>query len=289
MTLFQTLHTGLAKPIVGRMQVETPLPSFLRPPLDEVVLGVQYEAPERYTSIWSSEVWKLFREEFPYVEELPRLEPQFETFGGSVPGSGFQFNFSPPPTRGRFWFVSPDRTHLIQFQDDRFLLNWRKRPDGVSSSRPYPRFEPIFEGFRDSLQRLHLFFVESLGSHMKVNQAEVSYINLLKDITPSDVSQYLRFISSGAVPLEGLSVFFTEVVSDETGNPVGRLTHELQSVVDQNSRAPAYRLSLTYRGNPKSADIGDALELIEFGRQRIVRRFAEITTEYAHQIWGRTR
>jgi uncharacterized protein (TIGR04255 family) len=265
----------------------SPLPSFAQPPLDEVVLGVQYEAPENYTSIWSSEVWKLFRDEFPYVEEMPRLEPQFETFGGSVPASGFQFNFGPAPTRGRFWFVSEERTHLIQFQEDRFLLNWRKRPDGISSSKPYPRFEPIFASFRSSLQKLESFFIEMLGCKIKLNQAEVSYINLIKGVGPSEVSKYTRFIEAGAIPIEGLSAFFTEVIYDQGGNPEGRLTHELQSLIEQSSREPAYRLSLTYRGRPSGTEISDALGLIERGRERIVRRFAEITSEHAHQDWGR--
>jgi uncharacterized protein (TIGR04255 family) len=58
------------------------LPDFTDPPLDEVVLGVQFTPVPGYASVHSMKVWDLFRAEFPKVEELPALEPQFETFGG---------------------------------------------------------------------------------------------------------------------------------------------------------------------------------------------------------------
>src|SRR4051794_13517866 len=57
------------------------LPDFCTPPLNEVVVGVQFTPARGYQQIRAGEVWALFRSIFPKVEEFPALPPMFETFG----------------------------------------------------------------------------------------------------------------------------------------------------------------------------------------------------------------
>ena len=59
------------------------LPDFTDPPLDEVVIGVQFAPVPGYNSVHSMGIWELFQPEFPKVVEQPMIETQFETFGGS--------------------------------------------------------------------------------------------------------------------------------------------------------------------------------------------------------------
>lgn len=269
--------------------MEQSLPSFRNPPLDEVVLGVQFEAPSNYTSVDAASVWEIFKDDFPTVVEMPRLEPQFETFGGAVAGAGFQLNFGPGSPKSRLWFVSKDQTHLVQFQDDRFLINWRKRPNGVDSSQPYPRFEPIVSSFKAYLERLSEFYLSHFGINLAVNQAEVSYINLIKhDVLPVGM-QVFSFLDLSAFKLEGVNSFFTEAVNDGLGRPIARLSHDLQSMFTRDGGSGAYGLSLTYRGRPSGPTVDSAVEFLEAGRKMIVFRFCDLTTSQAQEAWGRMR
>ncbi len=49
------------------------LPDFAEPPLDEVVLGVQFEPVSGYSAVYAKDIWELFRSEFPKVQEQPIL------------------------------------------------------------------------------------------------------------------------------------------------------------------------------------------------------------------------
>ena len=46
------------------------LPDFTAPPLIEVVIDTQFEMIPEYQQIYAGEVWGLFRDRFPIVEEL---------------------------------------------------------------------------------------------------------------------------------------------------------------------------------------------------------------------------
>src|SRR4051794_5656712 len=103
----------------------THLPDFRKPPLNEVVLGIQFNPVPGYSQIYAGEVWGLFRARFPQVQEMPALPPNFETFG--IPqGPQIGFNVLAGASHDRFWFLSPAGEQLIQFQMDRLLHNWRK-------------------------------------------------------------------------------------------------------------------------------------------------------------------
>ena len=86
------------------------LPVFSNPPLDEVVLGIQFTPVSSYTSVHGNDVWALFREEFPLVQEHPALEPKFETFGGVNPTSGIDFLSALHPREGVFGFFLLKKT-----------------------------------------------------------------------------------------------------------------------------------------------------------------------------------
>ena len=111
------------------------LPDFSLPPLSEVVLGVQFQSPIGYQQIHAGDVWKLFKNDYPLVQEHQALPPTFETFGLSTQSVSVPFNFNSGAVHDRFWFVKSDDHELIQFQQDRIVHNWRKLDNSE-----YPRF-----------------------------------------------------------------------------------------------------------------------------------------------------
>jgi uncharacterized protein (TIGR04255 family) len=259
------------------------LPDFGSPPLEEVVVGVQFAPPSNYSSVLARDVWEIFKDKYPNVEEHPPLEPAFETFGGSNLQSGLRFQIGTGPLRSRLWFISNEQDHLIQFQEDRFLLNWRRRPEG----KDYPRFETIADSFRSHLGSLEQFFRTSLDANLDISQAEISYINIIPVTSYSHLGEWFGFSISKNIDVENLQVHFSEVVNDADGKPCARLNHELQSVVMINGKVKAFRLSLIFRGRPAGKEISKAMAFIYGGREKIVTRFCELTTSDAHAKWER--
>lgn len=259
------------------------LPEFETPPLDEVVVGVQFSPSANYSSVRANDIWKLFKDDFPIVQEQPPLEPAFETFGGANQQSGVQFRIGPAPLRSRLWFVSTEKNHLIQFQEDRLLMNWRKRPNG----QDYPRFEGIAAAYEMHLGALKSLFETALSSGLDVNQCEVSYINIVNVDDYSKVGEWFNFLCFQNLGFENLKLFFNEVVLNEAGKPFARLSYELQSVVTADGKVKAFRFSLTFRGQPFDSSISAAMKFIRTGREKIVMRFSELTSEKAHRAWKR--
>jgi uncharacterized protein (TIGR04255 family) len=255
------------------------LPEYDAPPLDEVVIGVQFSPAQGYTSLNAREVWDLFKSDYPEVQEHPPIEPSFETFGGSQQGIKFQLGRG--PLRARLWFISREQDRLIQFQDDRLLLNWRKQP----SAQQYPRFESISQSFEDHLSKLGEYFGWKLNHQLNINQVEISYINNIPLESFSDACDWLFFLKLESIKLETLNLNFSEVILNDSGKPFARLIHELQSVVTRDGNA--LRLSLSFKGTPQGSQKEEALAFIKDGRTRIVTRFTELTTTSAHEKWGR--
>ncbi len=265
------------------MQRPDHLPDYSDPPLDEVVLGIQFSPVSRYGSIHAVKVWKLFSDEYPSVQEHPILDPQFETFGGANVQAGPQFVFGESSVGSRIWFLSEDENHVVQFQPDRFILNWRRRPN----VQPYPHFEGLAEAYLSNIRKLEEFFSNEFEYRMDINQAEVSYINIIPVERFSQIGEWFQFWDSDGFELEGLSASFSEVIRNANDKPFARLHHQLQSVLTADGKQKAYRLSLSYKGKPAGNDVTSAMDFLKAGREAIVLRFGQMTTARAQDNWGK--
>lgn len=259
------------------------LPDFTNPPLDEVVLGVQFSHITGYSAVDAFGVWSLFKKDFPKIVEQPLLEPQFETFGGANLQPSFNFQVGPGSMGTRLWFVSEQENHLLQFQPDRFLSNWRKGGNLV----PYPRYETISVAYEKDLNTLSEYSLASHSSALEVNQAEISYINIVPVNEFSEAKEWFSIFTADGVDFEGLNINFNEVVRNDAGEPFARLSHSIQSVFALDGQHKAFSLSITFRGRPEGTDTSAAMRFLHNGRSKIVSRFGELTTTKAHEIWGR--
>jgi len=270
--------------MANRVQRPENLPDFECPPLNEVVLGVQFSRVDGFRLIDAGHVWDLFRANYPKVEEKPPLEPIFETFG--LPQSGrFGIEVLTDPVPTRFWFLSEGGQELIQFQVDRLIHNWRKVGDG---SNNYPRFETMIKKFRDELTILENYFQECHGGQLRINQCEISYINHIHEEDENQVPDPAKWISllNPGQPPETYNLGFRYVIHGGNNEPVGRLHCEVTSGIKTRSKRLLI-LNLTARGAPSENTISSALDFICNGRIRIVDYFATITTPLAHKHWGR--
>lgn len=261
------------------------LPDFRLPPLNEVVFGVQFAPARGYRQIQAWEVWTSFRDQFPDIEELSPLPPTFETFG--LPQGG-QFNLRTVtgPSHDRFWFLSPNKDELIQFQQDRLLHNWRKVGDQTNE---YPRFENMILKFESELETLEKYFSDIEPQQLNINQSEITYVNHIpiQDAdTAASIKEWLRFIHFEASYFEDFSFTFRRIIRNEKEEQQGRLICEYGSAVGPKGQRMIL-LNLTARGRPSGTDTKAAIEFLKRGHEMVVNLFAEITTDLAHKKWER--
>jgi uncharacterized protein (TIGR04255 family) len=263
------------------------LPDFKSPPINEVVMGVQFSAPNGYNQIRASEVWSLFKEDFPSCEEHRPLSPEFETFGRQPGTNMIEIGLMPGSTHSRYWFVSPKSDQLIQFQQDRFLHNWRKLGD---QSNQYVRFDTMVVEFEKELRKLENYFDGIIEQKLNITQIELSYINTIEinqNASSDDPFAALSFVKLSDRKVETFSFKFQEQILNNASHPVGRLYCEASSRINSAGR-PIIYLELTVRGVPVNPNIESALEFLITGRKKIVQSFAQITSDEAHKAWSRT-
>ena len=87
--------------------------------------------------------------------------------------------------------------------------------------------------------------------------------------------------------VENMNLAFNDVIYNQDGKPFARMIYELQTAISKDGKQKALRLSLSFRGKPDGGDISEVMDFIEFGREKIVTRFSDLTSEKAHQIWER--
>lgn len=262
------------------------LPDFENPPLSEVALGVQFVPPDKYSQIFAKDVWDLYRREYPILNQVEPIPPVFETFGTRPLADG-AISLQGGVTHDRYWFISEDSKDLIQFQSDRLLHNWRKVP---SKEGRYPRFESIIEKYERELRLLEDLYCSSFGERgLHLTQCEATYINLipLGNEMPDLPEAWINLICLNGADFEQFSFSSTRVLNREDGTPSGRCIVECRNVISPSDSQKCIELKITVRGAPETEKMESAIWFLYNARNEIVRTFASVTTDAAHNKWGR--
>lgn len=277
------------------------LPDFERPPLVEVVVGIQFSDLRGYRTYHSGLLWKsVFRGDFPICEERPPLDPVFETFGGpKALETKIKIEQLPGPPVPRIWFVNSEGSELVQIQSDRLTHNWRRFPE----DQPYPRYERIRERFFAVIGKVQTFFKEENIGTIEPNQCEIAYVNHIGIDSCMDsrelMARVFKFWTNLGIEYESKTTrapcfedsrFLLRLIINGQGKPEtkGRLYIQADPAIGHNGQ-PIVRLMLTARGYPNSPDFGGVRRFLDFGRENIVRAFADMTTSEMHDTWGRIR
>jgi len=264
------------------------LPSFDAPPVVEMALGVQFASVAGLRGLELYPLWSRWRDQYPKVEEQPSLPPSTEVDQSSgIPT--VQLSLSTATPRVRYWFLSDAGSNLIQVQHDRLVVNWRRGDE----SGLYPRYQHMRNIFRDKATEFENFLAETSMGKLRINQAEVSYINAIE--APGDkigqLDQLLRNWSN-------LSSHHLGEAEEARAAMIFRLPDigqgpaRLHVGVDPAVRSDGVRvifLTLTAQGAPRGETLKDALDFMDAARGHVVQSFAELTSESMHTEWGRTR
>jgi uncharacterized protein (TIGR04255 family) len=256
------------------------LPDYKKPPLHEVVMGVQFAPPKDYQQIYAGEVWGLFKDKFPEVEEHTALHPTFESFG-TPQRDLMNFGFITGAVHDRFWFLSAQKEQLIQFQNDRFLHNWRRVGDGENE---YPRFDSIIDNFVAELSALEKYFSKFSKESLNINQCELTYINHMPFKEGDSADRWIRLLKLEGLDSESLSFSSREIVKDSSGKPYARLYLEIGKGLNKKNEQIIV-MNITVRGIPQKNTKESAIDFLKNGRELIVNCFDRVTTSDAHKLW----
>jgi uncharacterized protein (TIGR04255 family) len=267
------------------------LPDYKRPPLVEVVLGVQFAQLQGYRTVHAGLLWEeKFRKAYPRFVEQPPLGSTFEVFGPQARAAQFEITSMPGLPVPRLWFMNSEETELVQMQADRFVRNWR--------GEHYPRYEQLREQLFVELEEVDAFCKSwDIGS-IRPNQCEITYVNRLR-LEGHDLRTVpglaIRIFERQGMQLSDESVGLLEpehcntsiryILKNTHGEPRGRLLITLQPW----PREPELRLDLTVRGAPVKADFEAVADFLDEGRRTIVQGFTAITREEMHKQWGRVK
>ena len=263
-----------------------PLPEFECPPLNEVVIGVQFEPLKEFHAAHLGLYWSQIRHRYPFTEEQPPLAPQVEPpeVTARVPAISFQSGAFIP----RSWFLDATKNELIQLQNDRFLRNWRQ----IEGTEAYPRFPLLIKRFEEEWESFLVFLNDQGLGRPSVNQCELIYINHLEPGSGwNDYSELEKVFTTLRTP--GGSGFLPapELLNWESRYKLpeerGRLHVQLQPVFRARDFKLILSFNLTARGSPEKNTEDEIFAWFDLAHEWVVKGFDQLTEPTMHQLWNK--
>ena len=262
----------------------TPSPSFDRPPLVEVALGVEFSPVPGFGAVALVRLADGLHDRYPVVQEYPPLPPNPPIGVDDQIGGGLVVNMGAPSIR--LWLLSQEQDQLLQVQRDRLILNWR----AVTGSGSYPRYrDALRPAFAREYQGLLSFLTEAeLPPSVPVG-VEVTYINVA---TGSDESSDIGAILRSQRPSAGrLGAPGTTRLQQQwkwTGHDGAASILRIDAEQSTGER-PAIAVNLTARSAlSTNAGVDDVLRSLDLCHDEVVSAFVELTEPDRHLEWGRT-
>ena len=254
------------------------LPSYRKPPVNEVVCGVRFHASDKLYIPHIGLLWDRFKAEYPKVQHAPPLAARTgQLLVDSATGV-------PIP---RVWFVNEVGDELIQFQSDGFYFNWRRREGD------YPRYEHVIENFKKVANIIEDFYEEyELGS-IEPMEYELTYINHIPKGGGWDSIEDLPRVFSNLnwAQMEGRFLPRPDIVSWQAvfllPEGKGRLIVSLKQGTRSEDQVAVLILELKVLGIDNSAKKEGLRDWFNLSHEWIVRGFADLTTPEIHELWER--
>ncbi len=270
------------------------LPEFDNPPVVEVAVSVQFEAPVLgmpQIMQW----WSQIHDQFPGFEQaapIPHATESFDIPKAQQPQITFELLNTPPIHR--IFLKSALDTELIQIQQDRLGYSWRK----LKPLDDYPRYVEIRKNFQEQLTAFEQFLTKQHLKSIIPTLCEVTYVNHilggeiwdghseLHKVFPSVAPR----LSDDFLPLpEEMRFALRYVIADAGSNPLGRLYVNVEPRFLPVDMTPILLMRLTVRGAPQGSDQAGILKMLDLGHEWIVRGFTTLTSPEMHKVWRRTK
>jgi uncharacterized protein (TIGR04255 family) len=265
------------------------LPTFEHPPLDEMVMGVQFAPLGLMRAVHLGLFWSQIRADYPSAEDQMPLQPVVEEAELKPHTTSLTIRPVDVPPLPRCWFATEDKTRLIQIQRDRFLRNWRR----VEGNERYPRFGRLAQDFKLAWEKFVAFIMsEGLGP-VNVNQCEVSYINQIDREAGWDELGELNKVFPFLQPRDSKKFLppaelFSWQARYKLPEGRGRLHVEMNPAFRARDMKLVLSLNLTARGAPAGSSLEQIAAWFDLAHEWAIRAFVELTGPTAHEKWGMT-
>jgi uncharacterized protein (TIGR04255 family) len=254
------------------------LPSYKKPPINEVVCGLRFHTPDKLRIPHIGLLWNKFRIDYPNIQHAP---PIASTKGELVidPATNLPIQ--------RVWFINESDDQLVQFQFDRFYFNWRRRQSD------YPRYPHVIKHFEKILNIIVSSFKEFRIGDLNPIEYELSYINHIQKGEGWEMLGDLSKIFSDFTWVQREERFLhnpenfawrTEFLIPEK---MGHLVVTLNQATRIEDKIPLFVLELKARGIGESTDKKTFHKWFDVAHEWIVRGFTDLTTPYIHKLWER--
>jgi len=266
---------------------------FAAPPVVETALSVQFDKLTGFTAAHAGWFWKEYVEklgdgtsnEWKQVTEAGPIPEQFEKFGPEDVWSVPTLQFLQGSPSARIQIIRGDGERMLQIQNSRFVLNWRK------SETAFPRYENLLPEFRGMLNAFESFCSEAGFGSPVYNLWEVVYVDQVKKGTMWDSARNLNRIFP-AVTSPPVSDHHAPPADDEIvsadwrfslANRRGRLYIQLRQTRLQPSNEEVIQLTTIARGPVSETQSWQ--QGLDFGHEALKETFLSITSAEAQAFW----
>jgi uncharacterized protein (TIGR04255 family) len=260
---------------------------FKSPPITELVIDLHFRPLQKVSGEDLAGIRNLFRKEYPHYEEQPNIGVEIEPMPNRP--QSFFVNFGPQlqPLR-RQWYSNSDQTRLFQFQQDRFIANWR--PVKGNDSCVYPSFSVVFKEFISCLHLFQEFLHKTLNEDMHFVQWEITKLNLLElgQKWQSEIYKTFSVFSDTRKidsSFEGLSYAEKSLLFDGK-DAFGKLQVSID-IGDLPENKKIANLRLTAKGPAEGGSLDSCLKRMERANTLIDDAFVAVTTDTIRfEKWG---
>lgn len=265
------------------------LPNFEKPPVAEVVCGIQFKELRSLLAPHLGLLWERFKPEYPKCQEAPPLAQTLERFNDQ-PSPSIDAGFTDKPPLPRVWFLQTQGNGLIQVQRNRFLHNWRK----IHPDDEYPHYDTVIEMFCERLSTFTDFINETSLGTINPLQYELTYVNHILDGEGWNSFRELGKVLPDFDWRNDAKRFLPQSqdlnwrTSFDLPEREGRLHVAARSAKRREDNLPILLFELTVRGMPRDSSRDAMWKWFDLAHEWIVCGFADLTSDYMHtNIWRR--
>ena len=253
--------------------------SFRAPPVNEVVIGKAFEPHQALLIPHYGLYWQLIQEQFPTTQHAAPIVERGESIGADSEVG------VPLP---RVWFVSEDKTRLLQLQNGRLYYNWRQ----TDLSEPYERFDSVYQPFLNYLNLFQSFFASQFASSPVWRRCDLTYVNVFRRGEGwEDFSDVSGLFSNLLVPRD---LRLCKLVSAalrieyELHEAPGRLVVSINPAKNAKTNEPALRVELAASSTSAPTNADDERHWFDVAHRAIVQSFCDITSpDMQEKYWRR--
>lgn len=200
-----------------------------------------------------------------------------------VDNAGFEFGFGNTFPPVRIWAENESGTRLVQSQNDRLILNWRKQ-----DAEEYPGYDALRIEFQDLWDSFAQFLSARDISTPSLHSAEYTYVNAIDVESEGSTADVLSVIELPEAALPGSTdstrLQMLRTVESSERHP---LPAQIQVSIEPQNTLTGERVLLTVTTRALADAAGELFAAMDAAHALSSHTFTGVTSSEVHEQWGR--